>query len=67
MFIEIATFIGFCKLFVWVQKMQKQMFFQQSKFENIMLINRKKEEAAKQLFIHYIDKSDDGEVIGGIR
>lgn len=47
-------------------KSAKANFLQQNKFENITLINRKKEEAAKQLYFHYIDKGDDGEVIGGI-
>lgn len=41
--------------------MEKQIFFSKVKYK----ANRKKEEAAKQLYIHYIEENGDGEVVGG--
>lgn len=61
-FLEFTTFLGCFQALCLGQKKKnaKANCLQQSKFENIMLINREKEEAAKQLPINSIDNNGDG-------
>lgn len=59
---NLQLFLAAFRLFVWAKRKKnaKANCLQQSKFENIMLINRKKEKAAKQLPINSIDNNGDG-------